>query len=601
MGRLHLRRRLLPAAALALLLPGAAWCATAQALDDLDAFVAAQLKRFHTPGVAIAVVKDSELLLAKGYGLRDVERALPMSADTVLPIASITKSFTVAALATLVRDGKLAWDEPVRSYLPEFRLHRDELSQGVTVRDLVTHRSGLPRHDAAWFGSPFSREQLFQRLRHFEASSGLRERFQYNNLMFMGAGYLAGRVAGTSWEQLVQQQLFEPLGMTRSSLSLAGLLAQADRGQGHALDDQLQPRAVPYQLLDAMAPTGAINSSASDMARYLLMLSAGGEFQGRPLIARADLAAMSSPQMVLPHRGQHAELGPVHYGMGFFVGSYRGQRYFEHGGDLPGSASALYVFPEQRLGIFVSANLTGSLVRKVLPFAIADRLLGLAPIDWSTRLQTEDEEARAAQRAAAMQRVDPQIAGTRPAQPLANYVGEYEHPGYGRLSILLSGDKERPLRLQYNGMATKLAHFHYEVFRVPEDPLDLLEQLKLQFTSSFEGDVDAVQARLEPAAAAIVFKRLPDAKLRDPMRLQRFVGEYRAAGLLLSVALRADGVLTLSQAGQPVRELQGVDGTRFTVSGPGSRQLLFRGPPDQPARELAVLSPHGNVMARRVE
>lgn len=592
-----LSRRLLLTAAL--LLSPLVGLAQQQPLADFDAFVAAQLQRFNTPGVAVAVVKDEQVLLAKGYGLRNVERQLPMSADTVQPIASISKSFTVAALATLVRDGKLAWDAPVRDLLPAFRLHSEELTQRITVRDLVTHRSGLPRHDYAWFGSPLSREQLVERLRFLEPSSGLRERFQYNNFMFMTAGYLGGRVAGGSWEQLVQERLFAPLGMQRSSTRLADLLALEDRGSGYATDAGGRPKPQAYQALDAMGPTGSINSSANDMARYLLMLVGDGRFEGRTLIEPADLLAMSSPQMVLPYSAKYAELGPRQYGMGFFTGHYRGHRYIEHGGDMPGSASALWVFPAQRFGIFVSANLTGSGVRAVLPYAIADRLLGLPPVDWSGRVHGEQEDRRAAAKAAAAQRVDPQVAGTRPAQPLSSYVGDYEHPGYGRLSVLLSGDKDRPLRLSFNGMSSLLTHFHYEVFKVPDDPLDQLEQTKLQFLGNFEGDVDALQIRLEPAVAPIRFARLPDSRLQDPKLLARFVGRYLLAGQLLDIALRADGVLTLSQPGQALRELRGLVGQRFALSGPGGVQLLFRGPSEQPARELAWLSPAGNYLARR--
>lgn len=583
--------------------PLAAQPGEAEALAELPAFIETQLRRFATPGVSVAVVKDGKLLMARGFGLRDLERKLPMTAETVQPIASITKSFTVAALATLVRDGKLAWDEPVRSYLPDWRLYNEELTTRLTVRDLVTHRSGLPRHDWAWFGSPATREELVQRLRFLEPSAGLRERFQYNNFMFMSAGYLGGVVAGSSWESLVEQQLLAPLGMKSSSTRLTGLQAQADRGQGYTSDDALRPRPVAYESADAMGPTGALNSSAADMARYLLMLTGGGEFEGRTLIGRSDLAAMTSPQMVLPFSGRWPELGPRQYGMGFFTGYYRGQRYFEHGGDLPGSASALWVFPAQRLGIFVSANLSGSGVRAVLPYAIADRLLGLEPVDWSARVRTELDEARRAEKEAAAQRVDPQVAGTRPSQPLSAYVGEYEHPGYGRLQIALSGERERPLRLGFHGQSTRLAHFHYEVFKVPDDPLDLLEQTKLQFLSSFEGEVEAVQLKLEPAVGPIVFRRLPDARLQDPALLARLTGRYALAGTTLSVNLRADGRLVLAQAGQPERLLQGLSlgaaGVRFAVQGPGSRQLLFRGPADGKARELALLSPAGNYLAKR--
>ena len=596
---LHLTRRAVAAALLSLpTLPVLAQPA-ADPLAGLDAQIAAELERFRTPGISVAIVKDGQVLLAKGYGLRNVEQKLPMTADTVQPIASISKSFTVAAMATLVRDGKLAWDQPVRELLPDFRLYTDELTARVSVRDLVTHRTGLPRHDGAWFGSPLPREQLYARLRFMEPSAGLRERFQYNNFMFMTAGYLAGRVAGSSWEQLIDRSLFEPLGMTRSSTTLAGLNAQADRGSGYTLDDERRPKPQAYQALDAMGPTGSINSSANDMARYLLMLTGRGSLDGKVVIAPADLAAMTSPQMVLPFRGKYAELGPVQYGMGTFVGSYRGERYFEHGGDMPGSASELMVFPARRIGIFVSANLAGSVARTTLPYQIADLLLGLPPVDWSSRLRAEDDDFWAAEKAATAQRVDPQVPGTRPSRPLADYAGDYEHAAYGRLQVALSGQAQRPLQLRYNGMSSNAAHFHFEVFKVPDDKLDLLEQTKLQFITNIDGDVEAVQTRMEPNVPPIVFKRLPDARLKDPKVLARFIGEYVVSGNPLTVALRADGVLTLSTPGQPAYELAGLTGNRFAVKGPGDRQLVFRGPPDAAADDVAVLSSWGNFIAPR--
>lgn len=596
---LHLTRRAVAAALLSLPTLSVLAQPAADPLAGLDAQIAAELERFRTPGITVAIVKDGQVLLAKGYGLRNVERKLPMTADTVQPIASISKSFTVAAMATLVRDGKLAWDQPVREVLPDFRLYTDELTARVSVRDLVTHRTGLPRHDGAWFGSPLTREQLYARLRFMEPSAGLRERFQYNNFMFMTAGYLAGRVAGGSWEQLIDRSLFDPLGMKRSSTTLAGLNAQADRGSGYTLDDERRPKPQAYQALDAMGPTGSINSSANDMARYLLMLTGRGSLDGKVVIAPADLAAMTNPQMVLPFRGKYAELGPVQYGMGTFVGSYRGERYFEHGGDMPGSASALMVFPARRIGIFVSANLAGSVARTTLPYLLADLLLGLPPVDWSSRLKAEDDEFWAAEKAAAAQRVDPQVPGTRPSRPLADYAGDYEHAAYGRLQIALSGQAQRPLQLRYNGMTSTAAHFHFEVFKVPDDKLDLLEQTKLQFITNIDGDVEAVQTRMEPNVPPIVFKRLPDARLKDPKVLARFVGEYVVSGNPLTVALRADGVLTLSTPGQPAYELAGLTGNRFAVKGPGDRQLVFRGPPDAAADDVAVLSSWGNFIAPR--
>ena len=188
--------------------------ATAQKLDGFDAFANQELRDWKCDGFAIAVVKDGKVILSKGYGLRDVKKNLPVTEKTLFAIGSSTKSFTVTSMGVLVDQGKLDWDKPVRDYLPDFRLWDQFATERMTPRDLVTHRSGLPRHDLMWYNSPFSREELFSRLRYLEPNKDFRTTFQYQNLMFMTAGYLAGHVAGTSWEQLVHDVIFEPLGMT---------------------------------------------------------------------------------------------------------------------------------------------------------------------------------------------------------------------------------------------------------------------------------------------------------------------------------------------------------------------------------------------------
>ena len=215
------RRRLLGVALLAWCLLGAATVearpAPATALAGLDAVIEQALRDQKVPGVAVGVIVGDEVVLLKGYGKRDVKKGLPMTPDTIMPIASVTKQFTVAALGTLVRQGKLDWDKPARDYLPDLRLHDDYATLHATPRDLVTHRIGLPRHDRLWFGSSLSREEIYGKLRHLEFSRDIRTRFQYNNLMYMTAGLLGGRVAGSTWEELVRRSIFEPLGMRRSN------------------------------------------------------------------------------------------------------------------------------------------------------------------------------------------------------------------------------------------------------------------------------------------------------------------------------------------------------------------------------------------------
>jgi CubicO group peptidase (beta-lactamase class C family) len=249
-------------------------------LGDIDQLIDRELKTFQVPGVSVSVVVGDEVVLAKGYGLRDVDKKLPMTAETQMPIASITKQFTVAGLATLVRQGKLDWNKPVREYLHDFRLNNEYATAKATARDLVTHRVGLPRHDAIWYGSDLTREQIYHRLQFFEFSRDLRVRFQYNNLMFMTAGYLGGQIAKSSWEELTKNALFTPLGMTRSNFSVTTMNADPNHAEAYELNTKREVVRIERQPLDAAGPAGAINSSADEMARYARMMLAGGLFEG---------------------------------------------------------------------------------------------------------------------------------------------------------------------------------------------------------------------------------------------------------------------------------------------------------------------------------
>jgi CubicO group peptidase (beta-lactamase class C family) len=573
--------------------------AASRALAGFDRFVEQQCALWQVPGVSIVIVHEDRVLLAQGYGLRDVEAQLPMTADTVQPIASITKSFTAAALATLVRDGVTGWDTPVRELAPDFRLSDESVAARVTLRDMLSHRTGLSRNDRAWFGSPFTREVLYQRLRYFSFDAGLRERFGYNNLMYMAAGHIGGRARGVRWEELVHRALFTPLGMAQASTDLAALRAAPDHATGYSLDDQLQRRREPYQALDAMAPTGAINAGARDMGRYLRMLLAGGSFDGRPVVAPGDLAVMTSAQIVLPDARRHPELGPAHYGLGWFVSSYRGERMVEHGGDLPGVSTLLAFLPQAKIGVYVAANLSGSALPQVLTYAVFDRLLGLAPVDWSTRLKRDRDALRAAAIAGRAPAHTPRRPDTRPAHALADYAGEYEHGGYGLVSV--EHNESGALRATYNGFNGVLEHFHFDVFQVLPNPTDVLGGLKFQFLTDVEGDVAGLRVALDLSAPPIEFVRRPDRALRDPEVLRRFVGEYRLGESRLIVALRPDHALTLASGGQVPVELRPLRGTRFAIATRPGQIVRFVADGDGPATSLSLALPGATLVAPRVD
>jgi CubicO group peptidase (beta-lactamase class C family) len=562
----------------------------------------AELKRWNTPGASITVVKDGKVILKRGFGLRNVEKNLPMTAMTVQPIASVTKSFTVASLATLVRDGKLSWDRPTREFMSDFRLYDDYLTANVTPRDMLSHRTGLPRHDWVWFNSSLGREDFYKRLRDMEPSAQLRTTFQYNNFMFMTAGYMGGRLAGTSWENLVQRNLLDPLGMRSTNFAIADLLKAVDYGTGYKWDKDEKPVALKYVPIDAMGPTGSINSNAEDMSRYLRMYLANGVFDGRRIVNAADIVEMTNPQTVIADARLWPEISSTQYGMGFFLTHYRGERLVHHGGNMPGASSLLSFLPQRGIGVFTTVNMSGSPLPTILTYAVYDRLLGMKPIDWSGRNWDRKEKTKASEAAAAKQNLSPRKANTKPAHAIDEYVGEYEHKAYGTMRIS-RGDTANGLALSYHGYASPLNHYHFEMFETPDDKLNELAGQKITFVTDTNGDVSSLRIPIEPAVKPIEFVRLPDQKFKDAAFLRRFVGDYDLGPTRVAIALRNDNVLTMAIAGQPTRELVGAvvsaTGVKFNVRNMTGFAIEFVPDKSGAYNQAAFYQPNGNFVATR--
>ena len=571
------------------------------ALTGFEELVEQAIADFNIPGLAIAVVAGGEVVFAEGFGYRDLEERKPVTPDTLFAIGSTTKAMTATVLGMLVDDGKLAWDEPLTRYLPRFRLADPMITARITPRDLVTHRSGLPRHDLLWYNNnEGSRQEMMARLAHLELTADLREKFQYNNLMFMTAGYLTGQLSGTTWEEAMRSRLFGPLGMTRSNFSVEASQQNMDHALPYRENDDDELERIPFRSIDLIGPAGSVNSSAREMSRWLLFNLNGGKVDDRQLIGQATLADIHSPHMTLSAMPTpRSKVSQRTYGMGWGVEVYRGHRRIQHSGGIDGFITSVMLFPDADLGL-VAFNNRGSGLPALLNQHAADRLLGLDPIDWVGDALERSKKAKAEAEEAEKKQDAVRVADTEASHPIEDYVGTYEHPGYGLLTIS-AGDEAKALELVFNGITTPLEHWHYDVWigaDTADDPT--FEDQKFLFRTDFDGQITEIVSPLELTAASIVFTKQPDPRLYDPEVLQRFVGVYvDASGQRERIEL-SDNVLTLHLPGQPTYTLEPEVSGRFGLQGLNGFSVGFE-ETDSEVTKIVYYQPNGVFESQRVK
>jgi len=433
----------------------------------------------------------------------------------------------------------------------------------ITPRDLVTHRSGLPRHDLLWYNNNEpTRPEMIARFAYLELTADLRVKFQYNNLMFMTAGYLAGTLNGTTWEEAVDERLFTPLGMERSNFSVTDSQKDDNFSQPYRENDDDEIEEIPFRNIDLVAPAGAVNSTVNEMSRWLLFNLDGGKVGDRELIQAATLTEIHSPQMTTGATPDRADVSVATYGMGWMIDTYRGHRRIHHGGGIDGFITSVMFFPDDDLGL-VAFNNRGSGLPLLVNQHAADRIFGLEEEDWIGEALENRKKGKEEQDKAEEKKEATRIEGTSPSHPLADYAGSYADPGYGALEVRLVGES---LEFEINDITTPLEHWHYDVWNGGENDDDpTFTDQKLLFRTNVDGLISAVETQLEPRAEPIVFEKGTDPRLLDPDYLERFVGTYETAtGTKITIAISGDA-LTASIPGQPTYTLEPALTGRFVL------------------------------------
>lgn len=462
------------APALAFDTAAAAETITAAPAFDLARDVGRALKTFDVPGIAIAIVKDGKVVAAQGFGVRRLGDPAPVTAKTQFEIASNSKAFTAVALAKLVDEGKLDWDDPVIKHLPDFRMHDAYVTQEMTVRDLLTHRSGLGlgAGDLLWWPTTtFSTDEIIHNLRHVKPATSFRASYAYDNLLYIVAGRIIAQKSGKSWGETVQAQILEPLGMANTTTSVAAMLKTADYSAPHSRIDGRQSVVKPMPVDNAVGAVG-INTSAEDIAKWMNALLAGGELPGgQRLFSAAQSKEIWTPVTPMKTAEPKGALAATRanfnaYGLGFNIRDYRGKKLVLHGGALQGFYSRVLMVPEEKLGIAIFTNAENSGSMTSLQWRILDHYLGAAPTDWIGIIAAEEQERLRKDSEKTGRAAAARAAGSKPSLPRASYDGEYSDPWYGKVVIRHEGKKQLMQFSRTPDLVGEMEHFQHDTFIV---------------------------------------------------------------------------------------------------------------------------------------
>jgi CubicO group peptidase (beta-lactamase class C family) len=561
---------------------------------ELEALAGEAMAEWKVPAVAIAVVQKGETALLKAYGQRDVEAGLATTTQTQFTICSITKTFTATGLAMLVDEGRLDWTKPVRDYVPEFRLHDAVATDRITVRDLLSHHTGLPRHDWIWMPGDRSRAEMLTAMRYIEPSRDVRTTYQYSNLGYNAASIVAERISGLSWEDFTRTRITDRLSMP-VTFTAEELEAADDAATPYLIHQDQLKRSKNWPIRATAA--GAINTSVAAIANWMTFLLSEGEFDNERLLSTTLVREMQAPRVLAA--APEFEFGHSHYGLGFGSTIYRGERVVGHSGGWLGWSTLMRLMPNKNVGVAVFCNRGGAPVPGILINHVFDRVCGEEPVPWLDRLRDLRRKALAQEEIDEQTRQTARKPNASPSHELSDYAGSYEHPAYGRVIITRTGDS---LHWAYRAFSAPLTHRHYETFEVPQIPYELNpDRLAISFTTDRDGNIASLSAQLEPMVADIVFTRLPSGDCLDASYREACVGRYRHGSINHVVSLQVDGQLMLKPDFQPLYHLRPYQGGIFSIVELEGFRVEFRRGTTNSTDELVFHQPNGTFVAQRSE
>jgi len=484
-------------------------------LKSLDEYYAKAINDWRVPGMAIAIVKDDSVIFAKGYGIREIGKPEKVDKNTLFAIASNTKAFTSAAMAILVDEGKVNWDDKVIKYLPWFQMYDPYVTYNMTIRDLLCHRSGLATFsgDLIWFASNYSREEVIKRVRFLKPVYGFRERFGYSNIMYLTAGEVIHSVSGKSWDILVAEKIFKPLGMNRTFTSVNDLKGMDNVAMCHTeYNDTII--SIPYLNWDNIAPAGAINSCVADLAKWMKFQLRNGKIGSNQIFSEKRSREMWSPNTVQNVSSFSEKQFPsTHfkaYALGWGVSDYLGKKIVSHSGGYDGMLSYTCLIPEGKMGFVILTNCNNS-VYNPLVFKTLDVLLGGKDTDWSQLMLENLKKQQEIEKKNNLEEEQKRVKDSHPTLSLKEYEGLYGGELYGNATITNENGSLKLSFVPAPKFHSLLKHWQYDTFsiRFPEFPS--LPEGKVTFIINAAGKVEEMRVNVPNPDfdfKELVFKKL---------------------------------------------------------------------------------------------
>ena len=570
-------------------------------LKGLDSELEKVLKKLEEPGFAIAIVENDQILYSKGFGYRDYENKIKVDSNTLFAIGSATKSFTSSLLGVLREDEKLDFEDSPIDHINELRFYNSQMNDVISIRDMMSHRTGLPRHDASWYFFPtFSKDSLVSRVKHHKPFTSVRNQWWYNNFMFMLQGVVAERITNKTWSENIKEMIFDPLGMTRSNTSIAELENSENAAFGYSQDF----KKMDYYKIAGMGPAGSINSSVNEMSKWLITWINKGEYKGKKILPpNYTEEAISSQSVVVANLPDEDNPGLhlTNYGYGWFLSSYKGHYRVEHGGNIDGFSTSAAFYPSDKVGIIVLSNQNASNTPSIVRNIISDRMLDVKKTDWLKYHFDKLKEAELIQKELDENEDSNKIKGTNPSRSMNEYEGEYTNLGYGTFDISMKNDS---LFMKIPNKTFWLSHHHYDTFlpyELKNGKVNLEDESVIFITFSADqlGEIKKLSTGLEPAIEEpIYFDRKIKTIEIETSELDKYVGDFKFMKNMCKTYLK-DDVLYVFIAGQPEHKLNPIGKHLFSFEKLEGYKVKFDVSKNEKVTHISFIQPNGTFRYKK--